>query len=78
MKFNKDRMLLRRRELNMNQGELAMELGVARMTIVNFEKGHTVPSLEMITSIAKCLQIPDRELIQNNDHSHDSQKRATA
>jgi putative transcriptional regulator len=47
---------------NMSQEDLAFKLGVSRQTVLNIEKGKTVPSVDIALKIAKFFEVRVEEV----------------
>lgn len=61
-----------RRELNLQQAELAEMVGVRRETIVKLEKGRYNPSLKLAMDIAKVFGKPVEEIFEFQADPEDS------
>ena len=49
---------------NLNQVQLAKELGVSKQTISNWENNNILPSIEMLTSIARFFSVSTDYLLE--------------
>ncbi len=58
----KNRIKVIRAEKNLSQAELAKKAGISRTTLVNIEKGVTVPDGETIAKLVKALNKPAGEI----------------
>ncbi|NJM43006.1 MAG: helix-turn-helix transcriptional regulator [Brachymonas sp.] len=58
-----DRLALRRHERGWTQAELAEKLGVETETISRFERGHAMPSLKRLASLAEILDASTGDLM---------------
>lgn len=63
LKFDKAKMRLLRRCAEMSQGSLAKMVGVSRATIVSWESGISIPTVEQIGKIGECLAVTGKDLI---------------
>lgn len=54
----------RRKELDLTQQQLAVEVGVSQQAIGYFETGKKIPSLAVAEQLAKCLQCTIDELLK--------------
>ncbi len=58
-----------RTELGITQAELAVLVGVARVSIISIEKGHFIPTIETALRISKALGVPIEQIfwLQENN-----------
>ena len=52
-----------RKSKGLSQEELAAKLNVVRQTISKWEKGYSIPDVEMLTKIADVLEVPVSQLL---------------
>ena len=52
-----------RKSRGLSQEELAVKLNVVRQTISKWEKGYSVPDVEMLTKLADVLEVPVSQLL---------------
>lgn len=52
-----------RKSKGLSQEELAVKLNVVRQTISKWEKGYSVPDVEMLTKIADVFEVPVSQLL---------------
>ncbi len=58
-----DQILAFRKAKGMTQEELAVKLHVVRQTVSKWEKGLSVPDAQMLTQLAKCLDVTVAQLL---------------
>jgi len=57
-----------RKEKEMSQEDLAIQLNVVRQTISKWEKGYSLPDTDMLSKIAKIFNVSVNELLESNNH----------
>lgn len=58
-----DRVRDRRREMNLNQSDLAKLIDTTQSTISDIEKGQHAPTLDTVARIAKALKVDAADLL---------------
>lgn len=61
------RLALIRKEKKLSQRDLAKQLNKPYPAISNYERGMTIPSIEMVKLIADCLNVPISYFLEDQD-----------
>lgn len=64
-----------RNDCGLTQGEAADKLGVTRQAISNWERGHSIPDLEMAKKIAKLYDVKLEKLLGEEEVSADNENK---